>query len=145
MNPVVEKHLDIVNAFHHAYVSEMTGEGRTNLLMGLLELRRGIRWYQTCVPTQIADIWNDLRKDMELLDYVMLGTSDLFLKGLDNDAEKQRFFDTLAESWTWSSRHCAIDQQLKDRSPTWEFARSQLENNSWLVFVYLHQFNPQLH
>ncbi len=140
---VVEKHQQIIQSFHDAYVQEMVATAREELNREVLDLRKGNRWYQTSVDTQIEEIWDTIRNSERLLDYVMEGTSALQLHGLDNDAENKRLIDKIAYSWAWSNRYCSTDRQLSERAPTIEFAKRQLENNCWVMFVYLLQYIQQ--
>ena len=141
---VVEKHGAIVQRFHDDYVREMVQSAREELEKDILDLRKGIRWYQTSVRTQLEEIWESIRTNERLLDYVMEGTSALRLHGLENDAEEQRLIDKIVLSWSWCSRSCQIDKQLSERAPSIEFSRSQLHSNCWLVFVYLIQYIHQV-
>lgn len=141
---VVEKHQLILQSFHESYTVELIAEAREGLAKSILDLRKGTRWYQTSVAIQIQEIWETIRTDERLLDYVMEGTSALMLHGMENDAEERKLIEKIAFAWAWSHRSCLTDKQLSERAPTVEFARQQLSNNSWLIFVYLLQYIRQM-
>lgn len=143
-NAVVDKHLAIIQEFHQASLGEMNSNARDELNVSILDLRKATRWYQTSVPSQIEEIWDGIRNNIRLLDYVMDGTSALQLYGLENDTEEQKLIEKIAHSWGWASRTCSSDVQLKERAPNIDFCRTQLRQNAWLIFVYLLQYLRQV-
>lgn len=140
---IIENHINIVQEYHLRYMGEISATSRDALAVKILDLRRGIRWFQQSVETHIRDIWSDIRKSEDLLDYVMTGTTELLLRGSPTQVEKQHLLEDLAESWSWSATGCDIDQTIRERSPAYTFAHQQLTKNQWLIFVYLLQFIVQ--
>tara|TARA_B100000929_G_C15510907_1_gene420343 strand:- start:2162 stop:2644 length:483 start_codon:yes stop_codon:yes gene_type:complete len=101
-----------------------------------------IRFYALASKTQIEAIWDYVRGDEHKLDLTMGIRSEFFSRLLGSGGQGlSELTHILMASHSMSVgvdyRECAMDEDTLDRLPDGDWLKSTLNNNDWLVVLYL--------
>lgn len=101
-----------------------------------------IRFYALASKTQVETVWDYIRGDEYKLDLTMGIRSEFFSRLLGGgERELSELNRLLMVGHSMSAgvdyQECAIDEDTLDRLPDRDWLKSALNNNDWLVVLYL--------
>ena len=126
------------------YLAEMPDAKRNDLVKALYTLRGSIRWYQLTTGEQIKKLWDKVREDVELTDYVIRGTSAMIMHFHENDAQWNNLIGQMAEAVGWVAADPKMGKEITDRAPKMAEIKEHAKGSPWLFFLYIETLAPQI-
>lgn len=99
-----------------------------------------LRIYALSTESQISDVWTTIRRDENMLDFVMGVRGELLSSIPDSDKE---YIPRLIGDSYGQTRHKGydvkrvMDDDTHNRLPTDQWYREVLEHNDWLIVIFL--------
>lgn len=132
----------IVKEAHTVYLRDCTPVQVDELNKQILTLRRGTRWHALSSDEQLVELWDGIRKDTELTDYVIACTSYMLLE--INEQDKAKLVTASANSVGWISDASIIDEALTQRAGGVQWFEGVFNQAPWLLYLFILSTIPQL-
>lgn len=119
----------------YAHTGENVDEKIATVGEFLIHVHFDIRLYAICTEPQIMEIWNFIRGDEVVFDFLMEVTAE-FIATL-SESQITYLVERISAGYGSSDEKCIMDDATKERLPTSKFLKGVLTNNNWLVCIYL--------
>ena len=104
------------------------------LLEWIAFIKADVRTYAIGAESQIQDLWNKIRQEDIVVDFVLSMTHELFWRlGLPQWISLK---EMLVHSLTLWSERGVMDESLLTRLPTTDM-KTLIDHNPWLIIIYL--------
>jgi len=143
-NEIVTVIVEHTGQYRDNYLAEMTDEKKKDLIKALFELRVSIRWYQLTSNEQIKQLWDKVRANVELTDYVIRGTSAMIMRFHDSQQQWSNLIGQMAEAICWVTSDTKIGKEVTERAPQMESFKASINSSPWLFFLYMETLTPQV-
>lgn len=121
------------------WLSLGTSLPKASLVIKLISLLRDTRLYLIVDDEDLAALWDDLRQDQEMTDFLIMSAIDLkFRLPVGVAAGYETVIERLSVAYgSVGDGATAIDMDTVDRLPTTESHRRLLKANGWYLFLLL--------
>lgn len=126
----------VENAFL-VLTAELAAEKLDELNKAILQLRRGTRWNMLNSEELIVELWEYIRSDEILNDFIIDGTSHFILQSGPNSVGYGTLVSQCARSLAWLSTTSIVDESITERAGTYEWFHACFEQSPWFLFSYL--------
>ncbi len=131
-------------------VSMMPDEVRTRVLKGVQDAVNAVRPYTIANVEDLRQIWDIIRKEPAVTDFVIELTTQLEVMLHDCPLNYEQCLGVLAAAlsahrvYDRLRAHCAIDEDLFERMPAGQAFEVMLKANRWYGLLLLLQHRPDL-
>lgn len=116
-----------------------TGMAKKRLVTSLISLLRDTRLYLIVTESDLEALWDDLRKDVTLVDFLLMSAMDLkFRLPVGVTGGYESVIDRLAIAYgSLGDGKSVVDSDTLSRLPNSEAHRQLLKHNGWYFFLLL--------
>lgn len=136
--------LSVVDDVHRLLLAEQSAEQRDELAKGLFSITAGTRWNLMSTETNIVELWEVIRTDELVTDYIVRATSMFMCRFGYIPADLDRVIGHCSSGLGWVTGSGIVDDALRERSGHSEWFGRVFKSEQWVLYLYLLSFVRQV-
>lgn len=129
---------DVRSTLQDILERRMKNEKNEGLKIDFIKVAFGIRFIQTLSNTQIATVWNGIRINDALSDFILDTTREFLLRCFNSEYRYENLCDEIASSFdVISGPMSQLDKSILDFIPNKNISHDIFFSNPWYTLLYI--------